>query len=177
MSLANMTGPLRQDPYNLTEMLAPVAEGLGLVLIGVEYQPGSRARVRLYIDRIGAETAPELGGVSIDDCADMSRAVSAILDVEDPIPGKYTLEVSSPGLDRPLFRLDDFSRFSGERARIRLSHPLPGSAPAAPGGKPQRNFIGVLAGVEGGDVLLDTETGQVRLPYADIDKANLDPVF
>lgn len=169
----NNIGPLRQDPYNLGDMLAPVAEDLGYELIGVEYQPGSRARVRLYIDRL----SDEFGGVSVDDCATMSRAVSALLDVEDPIPGKYTLEVSSPGLDRPLFKLDDFARYAGERARIRTQHPLPGSAPAVPGGRPQRNFIGLLKGVDGDDVLLDTETGELRLPYADIDKAHLDPEF
>ncbi|MDM7322741.1 MAG: ribosome maturation factor RimP [Gammaproteobacteria bacterium] len=162
-------GPLRQDPFNLTNMLAPVARDLGFELIGVEYQPGIRARVRLYID------SPT--GITVEDCADMSHAVSAVLDVEDPIPGKYTLEVSSPGLDRPLFRLEDFARYAGQRARIRLQRPLPGSVPAVPGGRPQRNFLGVLAGVEGGEVLLDTETGLLRLPYADIDKAHLEPEF
>lgn len=165
----NNIGPMRQDPYNLGDMLAPVAEDLGYELIGVEYLPGSRACVRLYIDR--------LGGVNVDDCATMSRAVSALLDVEDPIPGKYTLEVSSPGLDRPLFKLDDFSRYAGQRARIRMQNPLPGTAPAVPGGRPQRNFLGLLKGVEGQDVLLETETGEVRLPYADIDKAHLEPEF
>lgn len=162
-------GPLHQDPFNLTDMLAPVARDLGFELIGVEYQPGTRARVRLYID------SPT--GITVDDCANMSHAVSAVLDVEDPIPGKYTLEVSSPGLDRPLFRLEDFARYTGQRARIRMQRPLPGSAPAVPGGRPQRNFLGVLAGVEGGDVLLHTETGPLRLPYADIDKAHLEPEF
>lgn len=162
-------GPLHQDPYNLTDMLAPVARDLGFELLGVEYQPGTRARLRLFID------SPT--GITVDDCADMSYAVSALLDVEDPIPGKYTLEVSSPGLDRPLFRMEDFARFSGQRARIRLQRPLPGSAPAVPGGRPQRNFLGVLAGVDGEEVLLDTEAGTLRLPYADIDKAHLEPEF
>ncbi|MEF3193454.1 MAG: ribosome maturation factor RimP [Halothiobacillaceae bacterium] len=150
-------------------MLAPVARDLGFELIGVEYLPGARARVRLYID------SPT--GITVDDCADMSHAVSAVLDVEDPIPGTYTLEVSSPGFDRPLFRLEDFARFTGQRARIRLQRSLPGSAGAIAGGRPQRNFLGVLAGVEGGEVLLHTKTGLVRLPYADIDKAHLEPEF
>jgi ribosome maturation factor RimP len=169
----NTIGPMRQDPYNLGDILAPVAEDLGYELIGVEYLPGSRACVRLYIDRL----SKEFGGVSVDDCAAMSRAVSALLDVEDPIPGKYTLEVSSPGLDRPLFKQEDFSRHAGQRARVRMQNPLPGSAPAVPGGRPQRNFLGLLKGVEGQDVLLETETGEVRLPYADIDKAHLEPEF
>lgn len=162
----NSIGPMRHDPFGLRKMLAPVAEDLGFELIGVEYQPGARARLRLFIDKPF--------GVNVEDCATMSQAVSALLDVEDPIPGKYTLEVSSPGIDRPLFRLDDFNRFLGERARIRMLRALPS---LVPGGKPQRNFQGLLKGVEGDDVLLETEAGIVRLPYADIDRAHLDPEF
>jgi ribosome maturation factor RimP len=138
-------------------------------LVGVEYHSGTHAVVRVFIDR-------ELLGVTVDDCAQMSRAISALMDVEDPISGQYTLEVSSPGFDRPLFKLHDFARFAGERARIRLYRPLPGSAPAVPGGRPQRNFSGTLMGVEGGDVLIAVESDvTLRLPFADIDKAHLDP--
>jgi ribosome maturation factor RimP len=160
---------LRQDPFNLYQLFAPIAEGLGLELVGVEYHSGSHAVVRVFIDR-------DLLGVTVDDCAQMSRAVSALMDVEDPIPGQYTLEVSSPGLDRPLFKLHDFARFTGERARIRLYRPLPGSAPAVAGGRPQRNFSGTLMGVAGSDVLIAVEGDTtLRLPFADIDKAHLDP--
>lgn len=164
---------MRHDPFNLRGLFAPIAQDLGLELVGVEFHPGTRAVVRVFIDR-------ELLGVTVDDCADMSRAISALLDVEDPIPGQYTLEVSSPGFDRPLFKLSDFVRFSGESARIRLHRPLAGGgvgmAPAAPGARPQRNFSGTLRGVEGRNVLLavDEET-VLRLPFADIDKAHLDP--
>lgn len=161
----------RHDPLGLRALFEPVAQDLGLQLVGVEFHPGSHAVVRVYIDR-------ELGGVSVDDCADMSRAISALLDVEDPIPGQYTLEVSSPGFDRPLFKMSDFARFAGQAARIRLVRALMVQPSNAPGARPQRNFSGILRGVDGTDVLfaVDEET-LVRLPFADIDKANLDPDF
>ncbi|MEW5837554.1 MAG: ribosome maturation factor RimP [Pseudomonadota bacterium] len=162
---------LRHDPFKLNALFAPVAQDLGLELVGVEFHPGSHAVLRVYIDR-------EPGGVTVDDCADMSRAISALLDVEDPIPGHYTLEVSSPGFDRPLFRLGDFARFSGEPARIRLVRALMVQPSNAPGARPQRNFSGILQGVEGREVLLSLdEDTVVRLPFADIDKAHLDPEF
>ncbi|OYY75445.1 MAG: hypothetical protein B7Y40_00535 [Gammaproteobacteria bacterium 28-57-27] len=159
----------RHDPFNLNGLFSPVAQSMGLELVGVEFHSGSHAVVRVFIDR-------ELLGVTVDDCANMSRAVSALLDVEDPIPGQYTLEVSSPGFDRPLFKLSDFARFAGELARIRLHRPLMGQQPAVPGARPQRNFSGTLKGVDGRDILLavDDET-TLRLPFADIDKAHLDP--
>ena len=159
----------RHDPFNLNALFTPIALGMGLELVGVEFHSGSHAVVRVFIDR-------ELVGVTVDDCANMSRAISALLDVEDPIPGQYTLEVSSPGFDRPLFKLSDFARFAGEFARIRLHRPLVGLKPAAPGARPQRNFSGTLQGVDGHDILLavDEET-TLRLPFADIDKAHLEP--
>jgi ribosome maturation factor RimP len=159
----------RHDPFNLNALFAPVAQGMGLELVGVEFHSGSHAVVRVFIDR-------ELVGVTVDDCASMSRAISALLDVEDPIPGQYTLEVSSPGFDRPLFKLSDFARFAGEFARIRLHRPLMGGQPSAPGARPQRNFSGTLQGVDGRDVLLATDAETtLRLPFADIDKAHLEP--
>ncbi len=164
---APRVGPLRQDPYNLTDLLAPVARDLGYTLLGVEYQPGGRARVCLYID------SPF--GITVDDCAAMSHAVSALLDVEDPIPGRYTLEVSSPGLDRPLFGLEDFARHTGQRVRIRMHRPVTVGGEGE--GRAQRNFLGLLGGVEGEEILLATEAGELRLPYADIDKAHLEPEF
>ncbi|MGD9888801.1 MAG: ribosome maturation factor RimP [Halothiobacillaceae bacterium] len=159
----------RHDPFNLNGMFAPIAQGMGLELVGVEFHSGSHAVVRVFIDR-------EILGVTVDDCAQMSRAISALMDVEDPIPGQYTLEVSSPGFDRPLFKLRDFARFAGEFARIRLHRPLMGLKPSAPGARPQRNFSGTLQGVDGYDVLLAVdEDTTLRLPFADIDKAHLEP--
>jgi len=159
----------RHDPFNLNALFAPVAQGMGLELVGVEYHSGTHAVVRVFIDR-------DLLGVTVDDCANMSRAISALMDVEDPIPTQYTLEVSSPGFDRPIFKLSDFARFAGEFARIRLHRPLHGLKPSAPGARPQRNFSGTLQGVDGHDVLLATDDETtLRLPFADIDKAHLDP--
>ncbi len=161
----------RHDPFNLNALFKPVAQDMGLELVGAEFHPGSHAVLRVFIDR-------EPGGVTVDDCADMSRAISALLDVEDPIPAHYTLEVSSPGFDRPLFRLRDFARFSGEPARVRLVRALMVRPSNAPGARAQRNFSGILQGVEGSDILLalDEET-IVRLPFQDVDKAHLDPDF
>ena len=163
----------RHDPYQLTALFTPIAQDLGLELVGVEFHPGSQAVLRVFLDRPSAD---ELGGVTVDDCADMSRAISAIMDVEDPIPGHYTLEVSSPGFDRPLFRLADFVRFSGQMAKIRSVRALMVQPANAPGARPQRNFSGMLQGVDGTDVLLalDEET-TVRIAFNDIDKAHLDP--
>ena len=101
----------------ITELLAPPVEALGLELLGIEYLPmPGGSLLRLYIDRPGAEAGAEMDGegVTVDDCEAVSREVSAQLDVEDPISGNYTLEVSSPGLDRPLFTPAHFERFTGE---------------------------------------------------------------
>jgi ribosome maturation factor RimP len=103
------------------------------------------------------------GGMSVGDCTAVSRAVSAILDVEDPIAGSYTLEVSSAGLDRPLTRLADFERFSGFEAKIEMESPIDG----------RRRFSGPLRGVDGEMVLIDTEEGVASLAFAGIAKAKL----
>jgi len=136
-----------------------VAESSGIELVLVEVsRAGGRMAVRLTIDRPG--------GVTLDDCAEFSRRVGAVLEVEDPIPGAYELEVSSPGLDRRLVRESDFERFAGRRARISLDAPLNG----------QRNYQGVVRGIQEGEILLETEGERlVRLPYARVDKARLVP--
>ena len=92
---------MRQDPFNLRDLLEPAVTALGCELVGIEYRPnGAQSLLRVYIDR------PD--GVTVDDCSAVSYQVSGLLDVEDPVPGHYTLEVSSPGLDRPLFQAHDF---------------------------------------------------------------------
>ena len=112
--------------------------------------------VRIYIDK------PD--GVTIDDCSAVSRAVEAVIDVEDFIPSSYVLEVSSPGLERRLFKLSDFERFKGNRAKIRTSEPINGQA----------NFSGRIEEVEGADIVLeDKTTGMVRIPFEQVLKANL----
>lgn len=115
--------------------------------------------LRVYIDR------PE--GILIDDCEAVSRQVSGILDVEDPISGEYTLEVSSPGMDRPLFTLEQFAKHAGEQVKIRLRSPHEG----------RRNYQGILRGVEEQDVVVLVDDHEYLLPIDSIDKANIIPRF
>ncbi|WP_017999214.1 ribosome maturation factor RimP [Paracoccus sp. N5] len=124
----------------LAEIIAPVIEDLGFELVRIRLQGGKTATLQIMADR------PE-GGINVDDCADISTAVSAILDVEDPIEDNYHLEVSSPGIDRPLTRLKDFATFEGYEARLETNQPIDG----------RKRFKGVLAGVEGDEVLLNIE--------------------
>jgi ribosome maturation factor RimP len=142
----------------LGELLAPVVRGLGLELWELEFAPrAGGGLLRLYID------SP--AGVSLDDCERVSRAVSETLDVADPIPGAYTLEVSSPGLDRVLRTPAHFERFTGERVKLEMMQPVDG----------RKRFAGRLTKVAGGEITLELENGAVRLPIDDIHKARLAP--
>jgi ribosome maturation factor RimP len=142
----------------LGELLAPVVSGLGLELWELEFAPrAGGGLLRLYID------SP--AGVSLDDCERVSRAVSETLDVADPIPGAYTLEVSSPGLDRVLRTPAHFERFTGERVKLEMMQPVDG----------RKRFAGRLTRVAGGEITLELENGAVRLPIDDIHKARLAP--
>ncbi|HET7922478.1 MAG TPA: ribosome maturation factor RimP [Gammaproteobacteria bacterium] len=144
----------------LLGLLEPAVVALGYELVELEFHgQGRNSVLRLYID------GPK--GVTLDDCERVSRQVSGVLDVEDPIPGHYALEVSSPGLDRPLRRLEDFERFVGQRAKLELLLPLDG----------RRRFTGTLAGVEAGEVLMDVEGERLRLPFTQMGKAHLVPEF
>ncbi|WJW76512.1 ribosome maturation factor RimP [Thiohalobacter sp. IOR34] len=151
---------MRKEPYNLRELLEPAVNALGCELVGIEYLPsGKHSVLRIYIDRED--------GVTLDDCQQVSYQVSGLLDVEDPVPGQYTLEVSSPGLDRPLFREADFERFAGQPVKIRMALPIEG----------QRKFTGLLQGVRQGQVILETEDGsEIGLPLDQIEQARLVPV-
>lgn len=142
---------------DLTVLFEPVVESMGYELVGVEFTGGSsHGTLRVYIDREG--------GVSLDDCASISHQISGILDVEEPIQQGYDLEVSSPGLDRPLFKLADFERFSGRPAKIKMSVGVDG----------RRNFKGVLKGVTDSHLIEIEVDGEIYLlPLADIGKANL----
>ncbi|WP_121378951.1 ribosome maturation factor RimP, partial [Pseudomonas aeruginosa] len=140
----------------LQALLAPVVEALGYECWGVEFiSQGRHSVLRVYIDR------PE--GILIDDCEAVSRQVSGILDVEDPISGEYTLEVSSPGMDRPLFTLEQFAKHAGEQVKIRLRSPYEG----------RRNYQGILRGVEEQDVVVLVDDHEYLLPIDSIDKANI----
>lgn len=138
-------------------MLQPVVEGLGYEFWGLEYIQGRGATLRIYIDRDSDE------GVSVDDCALVSHQVSGVLDVEDPIPGEYNLEVSSPGMDRPLFTLEQWGRYIGEDIQIRLLAPVAG----------KRRLTATLTAIEGDDVLLDVKGEALRVPFAQVDRATL----
>lgn len=151
-----MSGKLAQ----LHDMLAPAVEALGFECWGIEYlSQGRHSLLRVYIEH------PE--GVTVDGCALVSSQLSAILDVEDPISGDYTLEVSSPGMDRPLFTLAQYAQYSGEQARIRLRTPHEG----------RRNFQGIIRGVEGDEVVVLVDEHEYLLPIDSIDKGNIIPRF
>jgi ribosome maturation factor RimP len=145
-----------------------VAESYGLEIFDVQFRreaPGMILRVQ--IDRPGPAASAE-ESVSVEDCARVSRDMSAILDVEDVVPTAYTLEVSSPGLDRPLRRPDDYSRFAGRRAKIVMRERVDG----------QGFFKGRLGGVEGSDVLIEGDDGRThRVALHLITRANLEVEF
>jgi ribosome maturation factor RimP len=134
---------------------------MGYEMVGVEYlsdSPGG-AVLRVYID--------QEAGVQLDDCTKVSHQLSGVLDVEDPIRGEYNLEVSSPGLDRPLFEKAHFERFVGHQVKIRLARSHEG----------RRRFKGVIVSVEGDEVTVNVDGEEYVLPFADIDTARLVPVF
>lgn len=145
---------------SLESILRPGVEALGFELWGVDYQShGRKAMLRVYID--GEQ------GVTVDDCAKVSHQVSGVLDVEDPIAGEYTLEVSSPGMDRPLYTLDQFSRYVGSDVSVRLRMAFEG----------RRKFQGRLVGVENDDVVIRVDDEEYLLPFDQIDKAKVVPQF
>ena len=145
-----------------------VAGSYGLEIFDVQFRREASGMVlRVRIDRPGpAASADE--SVSVDDCASVSRDLSAILDVEDIVPTAYTLEVSSPGLDRPLRTVDDYRRFAGRRAKVVMREPIEG-----------QGFVkGRLAGMDGDDVLVDADDGRRRrVPVGLISRANLEVEF
>ncbi|WP_133001089.1 ribosome maturation factor RimP [Luteimonas arsenica] len=151
---------------DIAQLLSPTVESLGLELLGVEYLPApGGATLRLYIDRPGADPSAEGQGVGIEDCEAVSREVSAQLDVEDPISGNYTLEVSSPGVDRPLFTPAHFERFLGEQAKAVLKLPQDG----------RRRLTGRIAAVEGDTITFEVDGQPLAVAAGNIDKARLVP--
>lgn len=143
----------------LKALIGPLVEDLGYEFVGVEYQSNPKNRlVRIYIDR-------EQTGVGIEDCERVSREVSALMDVEEPIPGQYTLEVSSPGVERPLFEAEHFQRFAGEIARVQMHVPVEG----------RRKFKGVIVRADETLVVLRVDGVDFELPLADIRRAELAP--
>lgn len=143
----------------LTGMLEPLVERLGYELTDLELHPGGNALLRLFID------SP--AGIALEDCEKVSRQVSALLDVEDPLPYEYTLEVSSPGLDRRLVKPAHFERFAGERVKVKLKQPLDG----------RRKFTADLVGYAGSDVVFRETEVEFRVPLQAIDVARIVPKF
>ena len=142
---------------NIADMIGPSIEALGYELVRVTLAGSTRKVLQIMAE-------PQDGRImSVEDCARVSRAVSAILDVEDPISGAYSLEVSSPGIDRPLTRPKDYDRFKGHEAKIETHEPVEG----------RKRFKGVLKGVEGDAVKIDSEGAVVALPLNQIAKAKL----
>ena len=156
--ICGVTGMPRESA-ELRKLLEPAVSALGFELVGVEFVSGRRGLLRLYID--------SEDGVTIDDCQAVSHQVSGLLDVEDPIQGQYSLEVSSPGLDRPLFRAADFERFAGHEVSLRLVAPVEG----------RRKFRGVLLGLRDGRVVVQVEEQELVVALEEIDAARLVPDY
>jgi ribosome maturation factor RimP len=140
----------------MAEILTPVIEGMGFEVVRIRLMGGKTKTLQIMAER-------PTGGIEVDECAEISGAISAVLDVEDPLEEAYTLEVSSPGIDRPLTRMKDFETFEGYEAKIETTDMIEG----------RRRFKGVLAGVEGDEVLLNIEEGTVGLHYDWLSDAKL----
>jgi len=164
---------MRHLENKLTTLVRSVVEPMGYELVGVEYfQRGSGGAVlRVYIDRMDFDHATggqaQKTGVTLDDCSAVSHQLSGVLDVEDPITGHYDLEVSSPGIDRPLFTAEHFLRFRGRRARLKLAAQLDG----------RRKLEGQIADLKHETLLLRVEGETREIPLAMVESARLVPEF
>ncbi|MBE0530510.1 MAG: ribosome maturation factor RimP [Rhodospirillales bacterium] len=139
------------------QLIAPTVEDMGFSIVRVQLSGGDRLQLQVMVERQDGQA------MVVDNCADLSRAISAILDVEDPIADAYTLEVSSPGIDRPLVRLRDFERFAGHEARIETNVSVNG----------RRRFRGRVLGIEGDVVRVAVEGEDIEVPFSAISKAKL----
>ncbi|MEQ8315193.1 MAG: ribosome maturation factor RimP [Gammaproteobacteria bacterium] len=147
---------MKKSEATIGGLIEPTVNALGLELWGIEHvSQGKFSTLRIYIESDA--------GITVDDCEKVSRQVSAILDVEDPISGEYTLEVSSPGLDRPLFSLEQFESFAGSEVSVRLRSPLDG----------RRKFKGIITEVSEGTVCIEVDGETFSLPHAEVEKANI----
>ncbi len=141
---------------HISQLIESTISGLGFELVGVELAIQGKGQIlRVYIDH--------KKGVDIDDCQSISHQISGVLEVEDPIPGQYSLEVSSPGIERPLFKAEDYVRFKGLEARVQLKELYQG----------RRKLVGILQGLDNGDVLLEVDGEMWNLSMVTIHKAHL----
>lgn len=145
------------DTANIAEVIEPALVAMGYRLVRVAMTSGRQARLQIMAER--GDEQP----MTVEDCAEISRSLSPLLDVADPIAGSYTLEVSSPGIDRPLTRPEDYDRFAGREARIELARPIDG----------RRRFRGRLNGIAAGTIRLVLDEGEVSLPLAEVTRAKL----
>ena len=147
----------REIEARVTELMEPLVQYDQMELVCVEYVRGPRGPVlRLVIDRAG--------GVTLDDCTRISRVASDVLDVHDPVPGSYNLEVSSPGINRPLVRQKDYEKFAGQKVLVRTVSAIEG----------RKKFRGVLKGIKDEKVIVETSAEEVALPLDSVAKARLD---
>ena len=151
-----MTQAPRDSASAVHELIEPSIEAMGYRLVRTRLLGGNPQRLEIMAER-------EDGSMTVDDCATVSETVSAILDVEDPISGQYLLEVSSPGLDRPLTRLEDYGRFKGFLATVKTHVPVEG----------RRRFKGMIANVDGETIRFATDEGKVEVGFGDIESAKL----
>lgn len=141
----------------IAKLITPTLDSLGFELVRVQLSGSQRPTLQVMAE-------PASGRVmSVEDCAQVSRAISALLDVEDPIAGTYSLEVSSPGIDRPLTRTKDYERFMGHEAKIETNAPIDG----------RKRFKGAIKAVDAKAVALDVESAEIRIPFAAIHKSKL----
>ncbi|WP_163848003.1 ribosome maturation factor RimP [Pseudooceanicola aestuarii] len=140
----------------LAEIVTPVIEDMGFELVRLRLMGGNTKTLQIMAER------PE-GGIEVNECAEISTAVSAVLDVEDPVADAYDLEVSSPGIDRPLTRLKDFETYEGYEAKLETAELIEG----------RKRFRGMLAGVEGGEVLVNVDEGTIGLQFDWLAEAKL----
>ena len=146
-----------EQTHRVEELIAPSLEALGFELVRVRFGGPGRPTLQIMIEREDREA------LTVDDCASASKAISALLDVEDPIGGAYNLEISSPGLDRPLTRIGDFERFAGFEAKIEVTVSVDG----------RKRLRGQVLGVENGNVRISRDEGSHSVPFETIKKAKL----
>ena len=151
---------MKQAPEHLVNLIEPIVEGLGYECVGIEFNPHPHhGMLRVYID--------SENGILLDDCTKVSHQLSGMLDVEDPIPGNYQLEVSSPGADRPFFKLSQFRRFVGSTITVNLFKPI----------NKRRKITGLIQKVEGDFVVLQEGDQIYDVPFNAMSKARLVPEF
>lgn len=151
---------MKQAPEHLVNLIEPLVEGLGYECVGIEYNPHPQhGMLRIYID------SPN--GILLDDCTKVSHQISGVLDVEDPIQGEYQLEISSPGEDRPFFKLSQFQRFIGNTVNISLFKPI----------EKRRKIVGVIQAIEDDAVVLQDAEQTIKVPFQTMSKARLVPDY